>query len=90
MLFIAPIVRWFNNPELLHQMHFDSEVKIVRNGSTTQRVYSEMWTGKWWEQAIQQLPIDKNTGQRPRLVVILAGSDKTHLSARGTANCYST
>jgi hypothetical protein len=37
----------FSNPAFKEDMHYKPQ-KVYSEGSRTERVYDEMWTGRWW------------------------------------------
>mmetsp|Transcript_11421 Transcript_11421/g.15848 ORF Transcript_11421/g.15848 Transcript_11421/m.15848 type:complete len:956 (+) Transcript_11421:993-3860(+) len=74
------LLRLLNDKELYSKMVFEP-VKHIN--SAGKRVYSELYTGKWWEIMFERLPTDVN-GRKPKPIVFILENDKTHLNRTGT------
>jgi hypothetical protein len=82
MDFLIPISTWLRQQELFEALHTKPEVHYKDFGVGNERVYTEMWTGKWWQSMYDNLPVDAE-GNKPIPLVILPESDKTHLNKSG-------
>jgi hypothetical protein len=72
MNLLIPLYRWLNTPELYKKMHF-----FTRESLPDEKVYSEIWTGKWAKGLAQYLEPGK------KYVLIIGEEDKTPLSKSG-------
>lgn len=76
--------RWINNKEVFDSMKFNCEVDI---SDKTERIYSEITTGKWFENIVAKLPA-KTSSSYIYPIIILFEVDKTPLNRTGSHSAY--